>query len=695
MMKHLLLASMWSWLMLSVVLPSSAQEITWEQLNGPSGGQTNNFQAGPGGLVFASFEEMQDSSTVNVIYRSTDYGDNWERTSFDGENAYIIGVSSLGHAFVSSEDGYYRSSDNGDTWTQVFMPSDARVNTILEGDSNKLYLAGEDLFFSEDNGQTWVLSDTADSFLIDVNSEGNLLRVTNNQLQMSTNDGFEWTVLNELDFPIAIEVFVVNDNDEMLVGGNWLFKISADGSTYEQVSQDLNFEQLVVSPSGTIIGRVYLASAIISLDDGETWENIGERIPGHFENSFAVSPDSVMYVSTVEGLFRSDDDGITWVEAHGGVFHANLLDLDSDDEGNIYVITETRLLKKESQGDEWETVFNADVDEYFSDLRVRPEGDVYVITRTQRFDKSTLDSCNFENCDRLFHSSDGGESWQRIFNSAFLSDIEINNNGEIFISTSFGLRTSADNGQSWEEIPDDDYLFYDITLGPDGELMYAENWDGYFRLNTVVEAWEPIYLPGALSSDLLVNSNGDLYIISRQVVNNQLGDYSIQKSTDMGFTWDDISPAQGLTITELYVGMYDILYLFSTDGMYRSLDHGSTWQDMGGEIVVIDVTSDGEGTLYASATEGGVWRSTSFVPVNNIPLTQERLHVYPNPSSGTIQVDYRSSNDDSPLRIYNNKGQLVKEVPVTSPNATINISTLSPGLYLLKKGKENGRVVIY
>lgn len=100
------------------------------------------------------------STDGSGLYRSIDYGENWERIDDrnlpDMEHVSMISIAT--HPQPTLIVGSYRSLDGGDTWEAGAVPPAGAVTcmTFLGEDSTRLY-AGTwyGLFLARDGGQTW------------------------------------------------------------------------------------------------------------------------------------------------------------------------------------------------------------------------------------------------------------------------------------------------------------------------------------------------------------------------------------------------------------------------------------------------------------------------------------------------------------------------------------------------------------
>ena len=64
------------------------------------------------------------------------------------------------------------------------------------------------------------------------------------------------------------------------------------------------------------------------------------------------------------------------------------------------------------------------------------------------------------------------------------------------------------------------------------------------------------------------------------------------------------------------------------------------------------------------------------------------VHVYPNPSKGILHLSFQSSGT-SQVQIFNVTGQLVRSAEITSQTATLDVSDLQRGVYMLKTVQNN------
>ena len=107
------------------------------------------------------------SSTLNGVYKSTNYGDSWSSRITSGFGGYngVRKISSgrilaLGLPVLTTDYSIVKSDDNGDTWTNssTGLPAQTIVEDMVQTANGKIYIACRrptSVYVSSDNGDTW------------------------------------------------------------------------------------------------------------------------------------------------------------------------------------------------------------------------------------------------------------------------------------------------------------------------------------------------------------------------------------------------------------------------------------------------------------------------------------------------------------------------------------------------------------
>ena len=173
--------------------------------------------------------------------------------------------------------GLRKSTDLGQTWQRVLLPSDS-VNAISPEDTIKFALSPS----SGNFGTGWLNHRV---FSVVAKDDSTLFVGTANGINRSTDGGVSWRKYNHLNQENEISGnFIValgyNPNNNTVWGATW----KAEGYTeYDGVS--------------------------FSTDDGDNWQVV---LPHEAAHNFGFKSDQPM-AATDNGVFRSDNDGVTWI----------------------------------------------------------------------------------------------------------------------------------------------------------------------------------------------------------------------------------------------------------------------------------------------------------------------------------------------------------------------------------------------
>jgi hypothetical protein len=125
---------------------------------------------------------------------------------------------------------------------------------------------------------------------------------------------------------------------------------------------------------------------------------------------------------------------------------------------------------------------------------------------------------------------------------------------------------------------------------------------------------------------------------------------------------------------------------------------GSAWKDDSKELFTYQsgkntqiLTQEWKGTVWENASRITYTYPVTFILQPGTP-GNEYLFVYPNPSSGVVNIKGNSA-DNSNIFIYNMQGQLVKTILKGSALSGIDLHFLNNGIYIVKAGKPGAEQV--
>ncbi len=193
-----------------------------------------------------------------------------------------------------------------------------------------------------------------------------------------------------------------------------------------------------------------------------------------------------------------------------------------------------------------------------------------------------------------------------------------------------GLYRSLDGGASWVAIsPGNMRWLPTVTLDPTNPSVIYVGGDGsgVFRSSDGGSSWNAIGLPGRTVTAIAVDPTNPSRIFAGTGCNWGCSIEGLYRTEDGGATWTEVNaglPA-GVPINALLARADGSIFAGSA-GAYRSLDHGQTWQQVGGsnmnqQILCFLNPSGSPSTIYAGSAHGGMYRSTdggaSWVLINH------------------------------------------------------------------------------
>ncbi len=311
---------------------------------------------------------------------------------------------------------------------------------------------------------------------------------------------------------------------------------------------------MAIDQTGTLYTNARGAGLFRSINNGDSWELVSEDIGP----DLIVSPSGVLYTNSL-GVSRSYDQGETWEPANSGLLNdwgeiVPVISIACDQEGLLYAGT---IHGTES------------------------EAGVYV-------------------------SQDGGDSW--VFhdisptNYMEFCELEVNDDGHVYLGSNDMLKMSTDNGESWEDlnaIPAPSGVNC-ITFDTSGILYAAPRWDiGVYRSTDNTQTWELI-IEDEVSS-IGVNDVNQLFI------GTEFG--GMKRSSDGGSSWEIIN--NGLPLQQLSFILSNDNTIFAAGfSPYRSTNNGDEWEEKAEGLIISNISSitvDTEGSIYALTDK--IWRS--------------------------------------------------------------------------------------
>ena len=578
-------------------------------------------------------EEDEDDCTPeknSAIFISNDFGTSWIKSSsipkgvfkeieleegqeleeedIDKVTVLYVSPSDDDHIFVGTSNLLLKSNDRGSSWVSLsdtFHRSDIKGLAIHPNNPNIIYA----------RIGLYTFSDCSDVDNDDADYEESVSKYCPG-IYKSTDGGESWKLLEEVTGdPSEGGVYIneYNDSEIYSVFGRETF-VSKDGGISSDVFLDTKEHPIIPDVGVEIItfgeseSEVFMAGlqgVYRTYDNGKTWIESNTGFVGSEVVDLVTSLDGTMYATTYNlGIFKSTDGGKNWVFASFGIknWYGMQLATHPEDADTLFTTTNGGVYKSTNAGKSWELIGGSDLcdDEdaggncHYHGIVVEKEAPFKVLVGSggDQYAKEGVG---------LTGSEDNGESW-RNSDDGFVRDVHVSklvidpNNNNIFYATTQGETEYTD------KVGDGAGVFKSTDRG--------NNWtqinNGLNSLETNVLAVDP-------------NDSDVLYLGT--------DDDGIYKSINGGENWKKLIPTASFGVGDIivdpqnsnnvYMGTVDYFRLSESRGVlgdfgvYKSTDGGTTWEEFNSGLNHLGVfsleLSEENRILYAGTRAGGVY----------------------------------------------------------------------------------------
>ena len=578
-------------------------------------------------------EEDEDDCTPeknSAIFISNDFGTSWIKSSsipkgvfkeieleegqeleeedIDKVTVLYVSPSDNDQIFVGTSNLLLKSNNRGSSWeslSDTFHRSDIKGLAIHPNNPNIIYA----------RIGLYTFSDCSDVDNDDADYEESVSKYCPG-IYKSTDGGESWKLLEEVTGdPSEGGVYIneYNDSEIYSVFGRETF-VSKDGGISSDVFLDTKEHPIIPDVGVEIItfgeseSEVFMAGlqgVYRTYDNGKTWIESNTGFVGSEVVDLVTSLDGTMYATTYNlGIFKSTDGGKNWVFASFGIknWYGMQLATHPEDADTLFTTTNGGVYKSTNAGKSWELIGGSDLcdDEdaggncHYHGIVVEKEAPFKVLVGSggDQYAKEGVG---------LTGSEDNGESW-RNSDDGFVRDVHVSklvidpNNNNVFYATTQGETEYTD------KVGDGAGVFKSTDRG--------NNWtqinNGLNSLETNVLAVDP-------------NDSDVLYLGT--------DDDGIYKSINGGENWKKLIPTASFGVGDIivdpqnsnnvYMGTVDYFRLSESRGVlgdfgvYKSTDGGTTWEEFNSGLNHLGVfsleLSEENRILYAGTRAGGVY----------------------------------------------------------------------------------------
>ncbi|MDP3581068.1 MAG: hypothetical protein Q8S39_03975 [Ignavibacteria bacterium] len=189
-------------------------------------------------------------------------------------------------------------------------------------------------------------------------------------------------------------------------------------------------------------------------------------------------------------------------------------------------------------------------------------------------------------------------------NHSNYGQIYLSPNGTIYLYSENHLYVSVDNGYTWKIIATDvdgiTQSIHNITFDKYANVFLATN-KGVYYSQVGKNNFKCIGLSGTYISNIQFNSKDWLYALNSS---------QMFISKDHGSTWTQLESYPSIGTGCFYINKYNVLFLGTGDGIFRSTDYGETWEYVGLRNISVEKFTEGiNGELLALTWRNGIYVS--------------------------------------------------------------------------------------
>lgn len=438
------------------------------------------------------YAQISGNSMHKCLYISTDMGSSWKKTKTSLTSFYIlIGLPHEKEIYAGTISGIIVSSDNGINWTAIdtsYMISNKHVQSIIFVDSVLIAGTNDGVFLSNNYGKSWKeIPNGIENLSINslVAIDKNLFAATDEGVYCSNNLGLSWTLYNEGIEGLDVQKLAIAGQNLIAGTSEGMYLSSDNGKHWRAINYGLG--NTFVYSLATMGKKLYAGTnggVFLSTDYGKNWRKF-ESIFETEVRSLAISGNNLIAGTDYGVIYYTEKDtGSTLLTSSKGNGMNNLTNSLAVFNSKIFAGTfGSGVFRSSNNGKTWVAVNNGLVDSVISSLAVNGKS-LYAGTNGG-----------------VYLSDNYGNSWTRIFSENYVQSIAITK-GDLYVTTrGNGIFVSQNKGMNWTALNTGiDKKTIIETLHVIGNDLYAGSHNGVYILNKSKKTWVHVNIGLGVSS---------------------------------------------------------------------------------------------------------------------------------------------------------------------------------------------------
>lgn len=306
--------------------------------------------------IVASGDLVVAGTADSGVYRSTDLGETWSRSATGLSADIVVSLAMLGdRLFAGTEDGIWVSTDSGGSWRHSGLDSSA-VLEIVPAPPLVFAATERGVWRSPDSCATWEAAGPVEWYVGSLAREAGMLYATDvaaSEFYRSPNDGVTWTPVHPMMSGRRIRSFAVR-GPTIVVGTEYegMYLSTTGGVTWTATSVGGEIRDMLVAGSRAVVATNWRLG--ISSNGGTSWlisEPAGPQAPSAIASIVLLG--DALFVSSLDTVYRTDDEGRTWTTTCAGCFGGPFVGIIVAHGSSLYAEAAPRVFHSPDSGVTW------------------------------------------------------------------------------------------------------------------------------------------------------------------------------------------------------------------------------------------------------------------------------------------------------------------------------------------------------